>query len=144
MNPFGVSTVSEYGDISFKALGLDHAELGYTIIIYGERPPSWNLYYSGKHWAGRSAQASRIHWLVGMCCPECGQCFEVPVDIHIKVGFDRDPLDADNVCTKMYVDGLKEHMITDDDIRYVRSVSCEIEKSEKPYVEIRIVPVVKP
>jgi len=44
------------------------------------------------------------------------------VDIEVWAWFDKYPLDADNICAKLYVDGLKGLLIEDDSYKYVNSV----------------------
>lgn len=65
--------------------------------------------------------------------------FKEPVDITVTVYFKSHPQDPDNICTKLYIDGLVGHIIEDDSPRYVSSVMSRsrIDK-ERPRVEIEV------
>jgi Endodeoxyribonuclease RusA len=109
-----------------------------TIRIPNERPAPWNTFYSQMHWASRSKEAYRVHVLVACYCQDT-EMFSVPVDVRIRVGFNKRPLDVDNVCAKLYIDGMKGLLIADDTLKYVRSVLVEAERSKEAFVEITVV-----
>jgi Holliday junction resolvase RusA-like endonuclease len=51
------------------------------------------------------------------------------------------PMDADNVCTKLYVDALKGWVIPDDDGRWVETVIPRVQVDKaNPRVEITVTP----
>ena len=70
------------------------------------------------------------------------QMFDVLVDITITAYFDKRPLDASNICAKLYEDAIKGWLIVDDSPKYVRSVRTvsEIDK-QRPRVEIEVAEV---
>lgn len=129
-----------------------------TITLVGERPKSWNLVYSGQHWSHRAAEAKRVHSEVKASIPTVkmvlrdnysGQRlqtttldpnpFTTAVDITITAYFKSRPLDADNIASKFYIDGLKGWLIKDDSPEYVASVTTRSRVDAKnPRVEIAI------
>jgi hypothetical protein len=116
------------------------------IILYNERPISWNKLYAGRHWSFRQEEAQRVHQLI-MYSPERIEFTQNPFkevypscDIIITAYFDKRPLDPDNICAKLYIDGLKGSIIKDDAKKYVRSVKTVSEIDRKnPRVEIDII-----
>lgn len=110
-----------------------------SIILGGERPISWNKFYSGGHWSERAAEAERVHLLMRSAINPNIAAHVVPVHIHVIAYFDKRPLDADNIAAKLYIDGLKSWLIRDDTPECVRSVttSSRIDKSF-PRVEIHL------
>lgn len=92
------------------------------ITIPDYRPPSWNHAYAGQHWTKRKAAADEAHALVRAHLPPDAELYTDPVDINITVYFKNRPLDADNVCSKILIDGLIGHVLVDDSPQYVRSV----------------------
>lgn len=112
------------------------------IIIPDHRPPSWNKLYAGVHWTKRKAIADEAHKLVRAALPPDTEPFAVPVDITVTAYFKNRPLDASNVCAKIYEDGLIGFAIVDDGPRYVRSMRTvsRVDK-QAPRVEIDIEPI---
>ncbi len=113
-----------------------------TLILPGERPPSWNAAYAGQHWAKRAEVVARIRAAVRAALdPDQCQPFTVPVDVEVAVYFASRPQDADNIPAKLYIDGLKGWLLVDDDRRYVRSVRtvAALDK-HAPRVVIRVAP----
>lgn len=100
-----------------------------TIVIPDERPMSWNKFYGGQHHSVRTAEAKRVHGLVRTYMVSMGlrygDCYEYPVDIEVNAYFKNKPLDSDNICSKLYIDGLKEYIIVDDNIKHVARVSSK-------------------
>lgn len=118
------------------------------IILQKERPISWNKYYSGMHWSERNDEALRVHDLVTLSAYEQLKAkgkmkvFKVPVNITVTVYFDKSLQDADNIASKLYIDGLKYLLLTDDSPDWVRSVTTVSKKDGKnPRMEIEIEPV---
>ncbi len=109
------------------------------ITIPNESPISWNKFYSGKHWAVRKQEADRVHQLVRGCIDPDAIPFAGLVNIIITAYFPNKRLlqDPDNICCKLYIDGLKWWVIADDDTKHVRSVLAisELDR-EKPRIEI--------
>lgn len=113
------------------------------ITLEGERPWSWNKFYSGIHWTKRKEEADRIHLLVITEIKESGWLSgALPpgrFDIHTTVYFKNKPQDSDNICDKFYIDGLIGTVLVDDDRRYVRKTTTQSEIDRKnPRVEIAI------
>lgn len=112
------------------------------LVLDGERPPSWNQFYACGHWSIRKAAKDRVTLRVRAALPRAvvdGVGFPVvgPVRITVAAYFARRPLDVDNVCTKLYVDALKNWVIVDDDPAYVVAVVPVVRVDrERPRVEI--------
>ena len=112
---------------------------GVTLVLDGERPPSWNKAYAGQFWAKRKAEADRIHLAVRAAIDPDWPLFEGQVDITVTAVFDKQPLDADNIPAKLYVDGLKGWLLADDDLAHVRSVrTVALVDPARPRVEITV------
>ena len=94
------------------------------LLLEGERPMSWNTLYEQTHWGKRKEEADRVHWLVKLETKNQGldKVAIGPVDITVTAFFDKRPLDADNICAKMYIDGLIGWAIENDSYKYVKSV----------------------
>jgi len=102
---------------------MDTSKYYRKIVLHDERPVSWNKFYSGKHWRVRAREAERVHQLVRSAIDPGEDTFLLPVHIAITVYFDQRPYDACNIPAKLYIDGLKNWWLLDDDMRYVRSVT---------------------
>ena len=113
------------------------------LVLDGEQAPSQNGFYSGMHWSQRKELADAIHWSVREVIDPNIEPFSMPVDITVTCYYkDRRRRDSDNVCPKMYIDGLRDFVIVDDDTRYVRAVTTvAAHDKENPRVEIEVVPV---
>lgn len=115
-----------------------------TIVIPNERPISWNKMYAGAHWTKRADEALRVHLVVRAYLDPNWPMFDGLVRIKICVYFKnrRVQLDADNICSKMYIDGLTGWLIRDDDAKHVGSVETVTRLDRKtPRVEIKITEV---
>ena len=112
------------------------------IVLQDERPISWNEMYSGIHWTKRKEEADRVHQLVFYALKEAPLWRfynEDRVDIHITAYFKCRPQDPDNICSKMYIDGLIGNAIVDDTREFVRKVTVQSEiDKDNPRVEIEI------
>lgn len=93
------------------------------IIIPEHRGISWNKFYDSPHWTVRAKFSKDTHWLVRSCLPEQYEMFTVPVNIKIQAHYMHHPTDSDNLCAKIYIDGLKGLVIEDDDPRWLHDVS---------------------
>ena len=118
------------------------------IVLQGERPFSWNTFYSGVHWSKRKEEADRVHQLVRFEIINQRLKYEAKdyltyktrVDIHVTAYFKNRPLDPDNIFIKPYVDGLVGNVIEDDTREFIRIVSSQSEiDKDNPRVEIEIV-----
>lgn len=109
------------------------------IVIKKERPLSWNEFYSAGHWSKRQRYAKYVHELVRYHKPRIVEKLSYPVSIKMTVYFDKRPLDADNICAKIFVDGLKGWLLPDDNPTYVQSVTTEsrVDKNN-PRIELEI------
>lgn len=110
------------------------------ITIQGERAPSWNGFYAGMHYRKRAVIAERIHLLVKASIELDTIPFDVPVDISVVATYRRNPPDSDNVVAKVFIDGLKTHVIHDDNGRWVRRVTTEAVKGKEDSVTIEVTP----
>jgi hypothetical protein len=114
------------------------------ITLLGERPRSWNLYYSvSSHWSIRAKEAKRIHELVRYTVMEQHpqvEMFEGRVSITFRAYFDKRPIDPDNLVAKIYIDGLIGILIKDDSWKYVAGVTLESHiDRDTPRVELEVV-----
>ena len=116
-----------------------------TITIPAERPISWNAFYAGGHWSKRKAEKDRVWLAVRAAFPPDvvnanGWPAQTKVQIEITAFVKSSPMDADNVCTKLYVDALKGWVIPDDDGRWVETVVPRVRIDKKnPRLEIRVI-----
>lgn len=109
--------------------------------------------YSGVHWSKRKAEADRVHQLVkysqatlqlaggaSIVVPVYRlEQFDLLVDIQVTAYFDKRPLDADNICSKLYIDALKGFVLINDTPKYLRSVTTRsVTDKENPRLEIEI------
>jgi|SRR5579871_391525 len=119
------------------------------LILFNERPTSWNTLNARLHWKKRevimksSKQAVYDALLAAGITPQSKMfLFTQPVNISITAYFKNRPLDSDNICDKPYIDGLREILIRDDSRKYVKKVTTISEIDDKePRVEIDIEPV---
>ena len=111
-----------------------------AIVLYGERPLSWNLYWSGMHFSERSKEKSRVKELVQLALFDAGynkRPFGFVVCIQLNIFMVHPVYDPDNAAMKPYIDALQGFLITKDDHRYVRAVLPVVKKvKENPRVEI--------
>ena len=115
------------------------------IWLAGERPISWNKFYSGMHWTKRKALADATHLVVVAAVrdqiPDVEE-YKKPVNIRLVAAFKNRPLDADNICAKLYIDGLiHAGVLVDDSPTYVRTVATtSLVDRNRPGLLISIVP----
>lgn len=76
------------------------------MVLEGERPKSWNEYYSGKHWSVRNREAKRVHTLVRSMIDPDDRPFDAPVAVTFTVYYDKNPQDSTNILDKLYEDGM--------------------------------------
>lgn len=88
------------------------------------RAVSNNQFYSGMHWAARKKVADLWHkeTVVAARAGEIPKLTK-PVNIRVYAVFKSKPQDADNICAKLVIDGLKGVVLVNDDMRYVESVT---------------------
>jgi len=95
--------------------------------IKNHRAISWNKIYSQGHWTERSSLAQEIHSLIKAEIPwKEREILGRRVDITIRAYFKgKGRRDSDNIASKLYIDGLKDIFLEDDDSRFVRRVTTE-------------------
>lgn len=116
----------------------------YTLTVQG-KPPSWNAFYSGKHWNVRHAMAHAIHAEVAIAHmnQDGGEkpVFSYPVALTITAYFTGRGYDCSNITGKLYEDGLVLcGILPDDTPKYVGSYTTRSKKSKtgEDYVVIEI------
>lgn len=112
------------------------------LLINNYRAPSWNQLYSASHWIKRKKMADEIHELVLAAYYENTMRkprFLNKVNITITAHFTNRLLDSDNIMAKLWIDGLKGYVITDDSPEFVESVTTKSVKDTKNFVEIEII-----
>lgn len=109
------------------------------IVLQGEHPITNNKFFSGIHHTKRTARKNDAKWVLLAAIPPDAEMIEGKVHITITSFFDAHPIDADNVCVKYYIDGLKGRIIPNDDIRYVMAVTSIVcIDKDNPRVEIEV------
>jgi hypothetical protein len=116
------------------------------LVIPGQTPPSWNKLYSMGHWGLRKKIADEWHELIALSAIEqkCKRIVTSPghslmIDIVCYFKNRRLAVDPDNICAKVIIDGLKENIIEDDNMKYIKRVSTSSwVDSENPRTEIEI------
>jgi len=100
---------------------------------------SWNTLYAGKHWTVRQEMANYAHQSVQVALLKLKKIphFKKRVTITVTAYLKR-PVDPDNVCSKLVIDGLKGKVIDDDTWKDVLSVTTKSIKSNKEFTEILI------
>ncbi|MBU1142017.1 MAG: hypothetical protein KKH92_00060 [Firmicutes bacterium] len=111
-----------------------------TLSIDNHKVISWNKLYSQRHWIVRKNMADEIHQLIkfeaiGQEIPH----FDKPVKLKMIAGKKSRPVDASNICLKLYEDGLVNAGILDsDDYKHVLEVILVSVKANIDYIEIEI------
>ena len=114
-----------------------------VITLPGERPTSWNKFYSGSHWTKRKAAKDQAALTVRQALPPQvingeGWPARGPVRITVTAYMTGRLYDVDNVCTKLYIDALKGWVIKDDGPDLVTAVTPVVKRSSSPRVELVI------
>jgi Holliday junction resolvase RusA-like endonuclease len=115
------------------------------IVLKGERPVSWNRLNARLHWTKRKELVDRAHMIVLAAIldqhPDV-EPFNTRVRITVRSYFKNRPTDPDNICDKLYIDGLRGRVIHDDTMQYVAGVTTEsyIDK-DNPRLEIELTEV---
>lgn len=117
------------------------------LTIPNHRALSWNMLYKTPHWAYRSMIAKDHHDLVKVALIDAGinifdkkSLLPFPVTINFVAHYKGQVVDCDNICTKLYIDGLKDILLIDDNPTYVTAVNSISVKDDKSYLVITIVP----
>ena len=109
------------------------------LLIKDHKTISWNKLYAQNHWALRKKLADEIHTTVGWECKAQNiRPAKGPVIIML-IAYKTRTIDPDNICAKLYIDGLKKsEVIVDDTPKYVDSVVTKSIKSKENSLEIII------
>ncbi len=106
-----------------------------------ERVPSWNTFYGGtSHWQ-RTAMKNLWRALMHTALPLDVVLLDKPVHITIYAEYKGTPVDVDNVCAKLLIDGLKGKLLHDDHPLWVSGVTCHSGNSKRNWVTVDIVEV---
>lgn len=90
------------------------------------------------HWAIQANMVQEAHEYIWAALPRKHNTFKKPVEIIVAAYLKR-PIDPDNVCDKLLIDGLKlAKVIKDDTSEYVNKASTQVFKSKKNYTIIEI------
>ncbi len=108
------------------------------ISLDGERPASWNKFYSGTHFTTRTAEVARVRRVVRAALdPTTTVMFAQPVVVALIAYFHDHIQDADNLAVKLYVDALKGWCLEDDDPAHVAGVyTASRHDKARPRVEL--------
>lgn len=86
--------------------------------------------YAIPHWTKRNLLSREAHGIIRAALIDLGyslytskHIFPFPVHIVCTATFQKQLIDCDNLCAKIYIDGLKGILLTDDSPEYVASVS---------------------
>lgn len=111
-----------------------------VVVLEGERPVSNNQFYAGMHWAKRKALADSWHLLVRAALPENISPPSPPLAVEITAYFKGQMQDADNICSKLIIDGLvRGGVVPDDTPQYIEAVTLRSRQDRKrPRIEIRL------
>ena len=137
--------LNDYGlpeEIREKAQAfLDEPEEAWTLVLSGEKPVSWNLLWSSKHWTVRQKLAQEVHARGRAALDPEIEPPPLPVDVTVVAYQKGTPMDPDNILAKPYLDGLKGWWLRDDSPDCVRSVRLfsQVDKNN-PRVEIILIP----
>jgi hypothetical protein len=110
------------------------------IILQNERAVGWNqlmrMHYNGRNHLVKEKKLVVLAAIRQLTTDVTIQ--EHEVDIHITAYMTALPLDSDNVCAKLYIDGLKGHVIQDDNRTYLRHCTTTVERHHEDCVVIDI------
>jgi len=125
------------GKISSDISAVSFTKMKSTLTLT-DKVPSWNQMYAGMHWSKRRTKA--IDWhniIIAECIKQKIPKFE-SADITV-ISTSKRPLDPDNICAKIIIDGLTlMKIIPDDSPKYVHSVLLISKKGKEETTEIII------
>jgi hypothetical protein len=113
------------------------------IVIPG-RAIGWQQFYRGKHWAVRAAVAQQIHGLVRAALDPEQPMFTGQIAVTVTAQFVHHLMDADNICSKVFIDGIKGWWVPDDTPGWIRSVTTISEEGTVDQVIIEATQVSDP
>ena len=108
------------------------------IIIPEYKAISWNKFYNGHHWAikQRLVDEAHQHMMIALAGMEY-EMITYPVDI-LTIAYLVRKIDADNVCDKILIDGLKGKVLKDDSHFYVKTTSTTCIKDDHNHTKMII------
>lgn len=114
-----------------------------SLVIEGEKPPSWNELWSQSHWTKRKEIKDRCALVMRAAVdPDKAFIFECKVTLEIRVYLKGKMMDWSNVCIKPYEDALIGLYLKDDSPKYVAGGTVRVYQDKKnPRIEIDINPV---
>ena len=113
------------------------------ITIPNHKAVGWNFYiHKTGHWARRGEVSNTIHQLV-IAYVTCQKIKPIDYRVDITItAHSKKPLDPDNICAKLYIDGLVlSSVLKDDSRKFVGKVSLEslkVKPGQGEFVEITI------
>jgi hypothetical protein len=111
------------------------------LLIRDHKAISWNQLYEQGHWTKRKRLADQIHKLVWAEVKAAKlKPIDGKVEIEIVAQFKTKRLrDVDNICSKLYVDGLKlAKVIKDDHFKIVTKITKSIVIGSSNQLKIKI------
>ena len=102
---------------------------------------NWQVLYASAHWTVRNKLAHDFHALVRAAIDPEQEPFVRQVDILVQAFSRSQPPDPDNVCAKVYIDGLKGWWIGEDTPTWVRQVTTQSTKGPEDCVLITVTEV---
>lgn len=106
------------------------------------RPISWNFYYAQRHWSARQAKSLEWKWRVKAALmkyhvPRAALKHAVSIEF---VAYVKRPIDCDNICIKVIIDGLREWgLLQDDTPAWVKQISISVRtKSDLERIEVEV------
>lgn len=117
-----------------------------AILQIPGRLPSWNQWWSGKHWSERSRLKeswAKLIWAAAMNGGMQHSRLQLPIWVRVIQWHERGNhrvLDADNLCAKLVVDGIKRvGLIPDDDPSCVKAVTTSSQMAGHDWVQVDLV-----
>lgn len=106
------------------------------------RAISWNKIYSSPHWTKRKALSDEWKWRVKAALLSAKvprEALNRIVELEFLVKMPK-PIDCDNFCAKMVIDGLRDWgLLKNDSPEFVKSVKVEVQKSKEEIINVRII-----
>lgn len=107
-----------------------------TELIIREKIPSWNTFHSRAHWTKRKEVSDYWHKLIYWSCYEA----KIPKFKKLWIVIEsqsKRPLDPDNICAKVIIDGLVQAKIIENDTpEFVKGVLLISKKSKEEITKV--------
>lgn len=102
--------------------------------------PSWNKFYAGMHHTKRTELKNEWRLLVRQALGPVDAPLDYPVSITVYCEYKGSPVDCDNVCAKLIIDGLVQAgLLVDDTPEYVRWCTTAARKTGRNLVNVEVV-----